>query len=229
MMKDPTELALKPRKQPRQARAAYMVDVIMAAATRVLAADGVVRFTTNHVAEAAGISIGSLYQYFPNKHALLAELACREYERLLTMMRAAFAATETLELEAGVRGIVTATVDAMPAQAGLARLLMTDMASLQLSQQLTRRLDAVLGELMQLSIQHSRRFQSPQQSRDPAQTAAMCMTLCRSLVYATQVDQMLAMSREQLIEAITDQLLFTLGYSRPAIQDRLFTTRPERA
>lgn len=215
-MKEAKELALKPRKQPRQARAAYMVDVILEAATRVLAADGLVRFTTNHVAEAAGISIGSLYQYFPNKHALLAELACREYERLLTMMRAAFAAADTLALEDGVRGIVTATVDAMPVQAGLARLLMTDMASLQLSQQLMLRLDAVLGELMQLSIQHSSRFQSPQLARDPAQTAAMCMSICRALVYAAQVDRMLPMSRAQLIDALTDQLLFTLGYAQGA-------------
>jgi AcrR family transcriptional regulator len=51
-------------------------------ATRVLNRHGAARFTTNHVAEAAGVSIGSLYQYYPNKQALLLDLHARDGERL---------------------------------------------------------------------------------------------------------------------------------------------------
>lgn len=59
-----------------------MVDYILEAATRVLSADGLASLTTNRVAEVAGVGIGSLYQYFPNKSALVAALIARAQDRL---------------------------------------------------------------------------------------------------------------------------------------------------
>jgi AcrR family transcriptional regulator len=70
--------ALLPRKQPRQARATAMVELVLEAATRVLSSDSLAGFNTNRVAEIAGISVGSLYQYFPNKSSLIAALIERE-------------------------------------------------------------------------------------------------------------------------------------------------------
>ena len=66
--------ALKPRKQPQQMRARQMDADILEAAARVLEEDGVAGFNTNRVAERAGISVGSLYQYYPNKVAILFRL-----------------------------------------------------------------------------------------------------------------------------------------------------------
>ncbi len=66
-----------PRKIPEQDRSRATVDVIVDAAARILVKDGYDAFTTNRVAEKAGVSIGSLYQYFPNKDALLGELMRR--------------------------------------------------------------------------------------------------------------------------------------------------------
>jgi AcrR family transcriptional regulator len=66
-----TTPALEPRKQPRQERSRRMQERIVEAAIRVLAEEGALGFTTTRVADAAGISVGSLYQYFPNKHALI--------------------------------------------------------------------------------------------------------------------------------------------------------------
>jgi AcrR family transcriptional regulator len=77
---NPPDIA--PRKPPRQKRAAAMVDFILEAATRVLAIDGLSGLTTNRVAEVAGVGIGSLYQYFPNKSALVAALIVRTQDRL---------------------------------------------------------------------------------------------------------------------------------------------------
>jgi AcrR family transcriptional regulator len=57
------------RKLPAQARSKQTVADILRGAIRVLERDGPLRFTTIRVAEAAGISVGSLYQYFPNKHS----------------------------------------------------------------------------------------------------------------------------------------------------------------
>lgn len=64
-------LALKPRREPQQERSRRMRDDILEASIRVLASEGPLRFTTLRVAEVAGISVGSLYQYFPNKDALV--------------------------------------------------------------------------------------------------------------------------------------------------------------
>lgn len=66
---------LRPRKQPRQARSRDTVSTILRAAAQVFAARGYAATTTNHVAARAGVSIGSLYEYFPGKDALLVALA----------------------------------------------------------------------------------------------------------------------------------------------------------
>jgi len=77
----------KPRKEPRQARSAEMVNVILEAAARVLIREGWAGFTTNKVAAVAGVSVGSLYQYFPNKEALAVALKRRHGEEMTAITR----------------------------------------------------------------------------------------------------------------------------------------------
>jgi len=67
------------RKQPKQARSTELVAAILDAAIQVLAKEGARRFTTARVAEKAGVSVGSLYQYFPNKAAILFRLQSDEW------------------------------------------------------------------------------------------------------------------------------------------------------
>lgn len=68
------------RKRPQQARSTDLVNAILVAAAQVLACEGAGRFTTARVAEKAGVSIGSLYQYFPNKAAILFRLQQDEWQ-----------------------------------------------------------------------------------------------------------------------------------------------------
>jgi len=75
-----------PRKQPKQARSQTTVEAILEATARILAAEGRARLSTNRVAEVAGVSVGSLYQYFPNKDALLAELRRRYDQQFMDRM-----------------------------------------------------------------------------------------------------------------------------------------------
>lgn len=77
------------RKAPRQARSRTTVDVIVQAAARVLAERGWAGFTTNHVAERAGISIGSLYQYFPGKQSLIEAIRRLHLADVLAAVRSA--------------------------------------------------------------------------------------------------------------------------------------------
>lgn len=76
------------RKQPRQARSRATVEAIVEAGARVLAEDGWSGFNTNKVAETAGASIGSLYQYFPDKLSLLEAIRRRHIDECLAALRA---------------------------------------------------------------------------------------------------------------------------------------------
>lgn len=75
------------RKKPRQERSTRLVADILEAAARVLVRHGAHRFTTARVAEAAGISVGSLYQYFPNKEAILFRLQSEEWGQTMGELR----------------------------------------------------------------------------------------------------------------------------------------------
>jgi AcrR family transcriptional regulator len=75
------------RKQPKQARSAELVATILEAAVQVLAKEGAQRFTTARVAEKAGVSVGSLYQYFPNKAAILFRLQSDEWRQTTDLLR----------------------------------------------------------------------------------------------------------------------------------------------
>jgi AcrR family transcriptional regulator len=69
------------RKQPQQARSTELVAAILEAAVQVLTKEGAQRFTTARVAEKAGVSVGSVYQYFPNKAAILFRLQSDEWRQ----------------------------------------------------------------------------------------------------------------------------------------------------
>ena len=75
------------RKQPQQTRSEELVSAILEAAIQVLAKEGLHRFTTARVAEKAGVSVGSLYQYFPNKASILFRLQSDEWRDTNAMLR----------------------------------------------------------------------------------------------------------------------------------------------
>lgn len=91
-------MAVQARKQARQRRSRLTVEAIVEAAARVVSQVGLDRASTNRIAEVAGVSIGSLYQYFPGKTALLAAVIEREAEGDLEALRSAVAACRSLPL-----------------------------------------------------------------------------------------------------------------------------------
>jgi AcrR family transcriptional regulator len=85
-MKTRPTARISARKEPRQARSERLVAIILEAAIRVLARDGAQRFTTARVAETAGVSVGSLYQYFPNKESILFRLQTDEWRQTTALI-----------------------------------------------------------------------------------------------------------------------------------------------
>ncbi len=79
---------LQPRKTPVQARSAASVDAILEATLQVLLVTGKERLTTTRVAERAGVSVGTLYQYFPNKSSLLQAVLKRHFEKVAAAVEA---------------------------------------------------------------------------------------------------------------------------------------------
>jgi AcrR family transcriptional regulator len=87
------------RRKPKQARSTGLVEAILGAAIQVLAKEGVRRFTTTRVAERAGVSVGSVYQYFPNKASILFRLQSDEWRQTTEMLCGILEDTEREPLE----------------------------------------------------------------------------------------------------------------------------------
>ena len=103
------------RKQPRQRRARATVDAILEAAARILVESGYASASTNRIAERAGVGIGSLYEYFPGKEAIFAELRRREMARWYAKLRAGPASGPPREVIAHIVRTQIAYASANPA------------------------------------------------------------------------------------------------------------------
>ncbi len=119
-------LAIK-RKTPIQPRSRITVAAILDSAAHILAQDGYADFTTNRVAERAGVSIGSLYQYFPNKQALLAALHARHLDELTARERAAIDDGEGHSLPKAVARVIRVIIASHIGKDGLHRVLAEEL------------------------------------------------------------------------------------------------------
>jgi AcrR family transcriptional regulator len=112
-----------PRKHASQERSRATVDALVEATARILVREGFDKASTNRIADVAGVSIGSLYQYFPCKEALVAAVMERHNRRLMEIVRAALAKAAGEPLASGARRLVTAAIDAHRFDPALHRVL----------------------------------------------------------------------------------------------------------
>ncbi|BEP53576.1 TetR/AcrR family transcriptional regulator [Variovorax sp. V118] len=113
----------QPRKAPRQARSQQMVEVILEATARVLGERGYAGTNTNVVAERAGVSVGSLYQYFPNKDSLITALHERHAGQMYAVIDEVLAASRARSLRGRVQAMVRALLAAHALYPALHRVL----------------------------------------------------------------------------------------------------------
>ncbi|MGQ4813217.1 TetR/AcrR family transcriptional regulator [Agrobacterium vitis] len=112
------------RKRPVQARSKATVDAIIEAAARILSDHGWAGFTTNKIAEAAGVSVGSYYQYFPDKHSLIDSIRDRHLEDCRTVLKSVL--EQGLTLPRFVEELVDGVIAIHSTHPGLHRVLLDE-------------------------------------------------------------------------------------------------------
>jgi AcrR family transcriptional regulator len=115
------------RKSPTQTRAAQTVDAIVEAAIQILQSDGEERLTTNRIAERAGVSIGSLYQYFADKEAIVEAIAERERNKILAVIVKSLSDVDKANSESVVREVVRTLVNAFARRRRARRIVLMTM------------------------------------------------------------------------------------------------------
>ncbi|MBV8137081.1 MAG: TetR family transcriptional regulator [Deltaproteobacteria bacterium] len=106
------KLETSPRKSASQERSRLTVDALLEATARVLIKEGYDRASTNRIAEVAGVSIGSLYQYFPSKEALVAAVIDRHMQEVSQVTRNALVKVLARPIEVAAREFVSVAIDA---------------------------------------------------------------------------------------------------------------------
>jgi AcrR family transcriptional regulator len=198
---------IEQRKSPRQERSRATVEAILEAAAYILVRQGYDAFTTNSVAERAGVNIASLYQYFPNKEAIFAEL----YRRHVAESRAAMLSALRLE-DSGrdggrgndrtVRRMVAAIVAAHAVTPALHRIFTQEAVRLGLPPIATEA-DGALAEMS------ARWIESVRGRRKNAELALwVAGTATHAVIHAAFAERPAEAASETLVDEIT-QLLTT--------------------
>jgi AcrR family transcriptional regulator len=150
-MTRPAPALLQPRKSPQQARSTVTIEAIHTATIQVLLAEGVGRLTTTRVAARAGVSVGTMYQYYPHKQALMFAIVERH---LATIEGAMLAAVERLtgsDLPTIAEGLAAAWLDAKTADMVASQAIYGIAAEFDLSERMDRairRVTAAIGALL---------------------------------------------------------------------------------
>lgn len=149
----PRKPSVRPRKKPSQRRSQETVRAILDGAARIFEEHGYAAGTTNRIAARAGVSIGSLYEYFPNKDAIVVALAEREIERERETLLAVLEPASAREpLTALLERFVEAVLELHAARPGLHRILFEEASHpprahacvLRFEESLAHTLEAVL-------------------------------------------------------------------------------------
>lgn len=150
-MTRPAPALLKPRKTPRQSRSAATIEAIHAATIQVLLAEGVGRLTTTRVAERAGVSVGTMYQYYPHKQALLFAIVERQLQSIVGAMLAEAGRLRGRDLASVAEGLATAWLDAKVADMVASRAIYGIAAEFDLTEVMGRAMKLmteVIGDLL---------------------------------------------------------------------------------
>jgi AcrR family transcriptional regulator len=194
----PSATVLEPRKSPIQARSTASVDAILKATVQVLLRVGKERLTTTRVAARAGVSVGTLYQYFPNKSALLQAALKLHLEQVAEAVELACQEQEGKTLRQMATALITAFLDAKMRDIKTSAALYSvssDVDGAKIVQQIVIRHNKAIVRMLASS--------SEPLATDPQLVASMLQGtmagVIRTILESTPSEKQLDTSREELI------------------------------
>lgn len=207
----PRKIPTTPRKSPQQDRSKMTVDAILTATAQILTQEGYDTASTNRIAERAGVSIGSLYQYFPNKEALVAALVERHANEMIEIVESKLKDFFDAPIKVMLSEIVKACITAHAVNPTLHKVLeeqVPRVGRLQQIESAEERMTALLRAYLQ---QH----QIQPQNLDLTVFILGC-TL-ESLTHSAVIEQPHLLQDEHLEQEITNLLLSYLERKIPFI------------
>jgi AcrR family transcriptional regulator len=199
----------KPRKLPRQARSRASFEAILGGCARVLERGGYESLTTNRVAEAAGVGIGTLYDFFPNREAIVVALAEQKLERLAGEVKEGLAAADGLDAREALDLLIRRIVRAVAADRALYRVLLREAKFLR-NRPETRR---ALGAFFELGRLASERARGRLALADPPADTWLVSRMLAHAVLEIVWQGRGEVSRERLTEALV-RLTFRMIHGR---------------
>ena len=199
-----------PRKSASQERSRATVQALLDATARVLTKEGYDRASTNRIAATAGVSVGSLYQYFPNKEALVAALVARHNRDMLDLLREALKEVASLDLATAIAKLVRAAVDAHRVDPALHRVFDEQVPRMgQLA-----KIEALQGETFRLVRCYLEERRSEISVRDLNSTTSILVTTVEALTHQFVIHRPGApeRDRDQFIDEVTR---LVVGYLQP--------------
>ena len=200
-----------PRKSASQERSRATVAALLDATARVLTREGYDRASTNRIAATAGVSVGSLYQYFPNKEALVAALVARHNREMLNLLREALKEVAALDLAAAIAKLVRAAVDAPRVDPALHRVFDEQVPRMgQLA-----KIEALQGETFRLVRSYLAERRNEISVRDLDSATSILVTTVEALTHQFVIHrpEAPARDRDRFIDEVTR---LVVGYLMPA-------------
>jgi AcrR family transcriptional regulator len=199
----PRKTRITPRKLPQQDRSKMTVDAILTAAAHILTEDGYDTASTNHIAERAGVSIGSLYQYFPNKEAIMTAVRERHTNEMAEIVESAVSQTAQQSLEAALHELVKACIAAHRIDSNLHQVLHEQVPRLNQSSAEAK----ILLLLREFLIQRHNEIQA----QNLELTVFILERTIESLVHAAVIEYPKFLQENQLEKELTRLLLSFLS------------------
>ena len=195
-----------PRKSASQTRSRLTVDALMEATARILVTEGFDHASTNKIARLAGVGIGSLYQYFPNKEALVGAVVDRHKDETMQVVRAALAKVALRPVDEAIAALVRVGIDAHRVNPKLHRVL---------SEQIPRvgrleNIQAVGRESYALVHAYLDAHREELIVPDTGLAAFICVTTVEALTHAAVIDRPDALSEveaDRLVDEVTQLIL----------------------